>query len=672
MITLPSSNNWQINQKSDLFGNIIATKNMDFDKEGYVGIAKKSVALSSSSVVSSYGLPLVVLTDGTNHYVVGKNTFSVYDFTLNPYLEVVFSSGGSIPFFDNYTDGVLYERVVTVSGQSTVATYTGGTSGTWATKISGLSVNYPHPLCIMENRQTLLVGNGNVLNQYDSTYTLDSTNQLTLPADYVIEWIRYRQSTAVIGTRNIVGGEAKVFFWNGTGVAFQTAYGVGSDWTYSGVEYQSSMVIIASSGRILRFNGAGWDELASLPVYSTPYAWTSNAVNSSMIGKVASRGMGVHGDVLYINLDGSLNVRTNENPGTYLSGQPSGLWVYDPAVGLYHKGGYASDSILDIVPTSVDGSSVLTFAVPHQTKTGDPILYMPNGTGGTLVNVNIGQTYYAIPTGLYTVELALSADDALLGKKIAISGTITGDSFYFHTHTQEGASQVTTPGCIFVLGIPHLLTFYGTEVMYGATVKDASLTDRNVLMSLGDSYTKGYFITPKIQSAQTQDALAKLYLKFSEMNFSTDKIIVKYRNATRLSIPTKLNTGTWTYENMFTVNEYSNDFNNVIVGDEIEIIGGAAAGYSTHVTAITLTGTTYTVTVSELLPVVPGNTFQFVADNWTKEGTLTGLSENSFANFGEGNIGKASTWSQFKIELAGNNIVISQAQVINSPHKSST
>lgn len=667
MIKLPNGQ-WNINQKSDLYGSISATRNLDFNKAGYIAPAGKVNTLSSSTSTFNYGLPIATTSDNTYDYVAHLQGFAVYNFANASYLSTNFASGASVPFFDLYSDSVMYLGITHVIGQVSgavgVHSYSGGTLGTWTPRITtGYTTNVPHPLCVMENRQTLLVGNGNVLNQYSSAYALDTTNQLTLPSDYLITWIRYRQSTAVIGTRNINGGEAKVFFWNGTGTGFQTAYGVGADWAYSGIEYQSSIAVIVSSGRLLRFTGAGFEEIASLPVWSSPYSWASTAASNSLIGKVANRGMAVHGDLLYINLDGSLNVGTYENPGLYLDGQPGGLWVYDPSVGLSHKSGYATDPMLFLTPVSVNSGN-LVFAVPHQAQTGDGIEYAFTGALG----LNVGQTYYAVVDGPTAVALALSPADAQAGRKIALSATPTTDSFYLQTHTQQGTALITTPGLVSVLGIPHLNTFIATEVLFSGIAKDATLTDQNLLMSLGMSRNTGSLVTPKLQSAAIEDTLQKLYTKFDSLDLDTDKILVKFRKQEKFGLPNRLSLITWVTPTSFTINTTTQDFKSVSIGNEIDIIAGAVAGYTAHITAIDSSTTTYTVTIDESLPITATNTSMIVCNNWFKKDTLTNLTKNTSDGFGEIGVDKTGTWAQAKIEMRGN-VLMNQVIFGNSVHK---
>jgi hypothetical protein len=675
MISLPTSQKWNILQSSDLFGDLVATKNMDFDLDGYAALARKGNTLLSSNITSVLGLPIVTVNDGSYYYIFngasggGTGGIVIYDFNNIGSFSAFTISGGSTPFFDLASDAVVFNGLVTVTAQLggtyNLYTYSGGLGGAFTSRVTTLSFNYPHPLCVMENRQTILVADGNVVSQYSTAYAYDSTNQLTLPKDHIVTWMRYRASNVYIGTRNITGGEAKMFVWNGTGTAFQTAYGVGANWAYSGIEYNSSIAVITSAGRLLRFNGGGFDELAILPVYVSPYAWTSKASTASLIGKVANRGMAVSGDFLYVNLDGSLDILPNENPGAYLEGQPSGVWVYDPTVGFYHKTGLSSDPMLHLTPTSV-ASNNLVFATPHQATTGDAVVVE---YAGTLTGISVGQTYYAIVQGAYALGLALTPAGALAGRSIQLGGTISTDTFAFTTHSQEGSSLIITPGMIFPVGTPHINNFYGSDVLFGGVVTDSNNTSRAVMGSLGSGKTVGYMVSPKIYSSQITDDLQKVITKFADINLASDQITVKYRTNTRFSLPTNPATGTWTSATTMTCDS-SQDINNLQVGDELEFLSGANAGYMATITAITKPSSIYTFTFDAAYNYASGYVSTFIGNNWKKLNVIDNQSPTT--NFGEFTVGVQTTWYQIKVILSGYRLSILQLKLINSILKSST
>jgi len=107
----------------------------------------------------------------------------------------------------------------------------------------------------------------------------------------------------------------------------------------------------------------------------------------------------------------------------------------------------------------------------------------------------------------------------------------------------------------------------------------------------------------------------------------------------------------------------------VSVGDEIEIVAGKGAGTLTHVTAISLSTGTWTVTVDEaFIFAVASDKFYFVVDNWKKLATVT--KANSLGkNYYRQVIDDAkSKFIQFKVELRGVDVTIEEMQVGNKTH----
>ncbi|KKL83633.1 hypothetical protein LCGC14_1972810, partial [marine sediment metagenome] len=113
-------------------------------------------------------------------------------------------------------------------------------------------------------------------------YLIPSLIKWNLPYD--IEYIEnkgsWRNNVLYIGTRHLDGGNARMFLWNGSGTTHNGAFSVGAEWSYSGEEYQSSMITVTSGGQILWFNGGGFNVLANFPIYYTPIKWTTKATAS--------------------------------------------------------------------------------------------------------------------------------------------------------------------------------------------------------------------------------------------------------------------------------------------------------------------------------------------------------------------------------------------------------
>lgn len=658
MITMPAKDTkqWLTGQNGDLFGNIIRSRNLDFNTKGYLKLARKPIMLYSTAQDSDFKLPVCILDDGSTLYVITVGHMWKIGFDS---ANITFSedTGKSFGF---QSDAVFYQGLVHGSGTTNVESYSGGS---WTSRITGLSSSYPHPLCVSEHQQYLAVGDGNTVKLYDTGYSLNTT--LTIPSDHVVVWIRWRNNTLYIGTRNINGGEAKLYLWNGAGTAAQSGWGVQCDWIFSGCEYDNGIAVIASSGRLLKFNGGGFDELADLPVYFTNFSWSSSNATFNIVGNVASRGMCAKGKRLYINLNGAVRLGYG-SISDQLPNQPSGVWCYDPDVGLYHKAGYPNKQFQQ---QNLNGQTVSANAVSLPAaavfETGDPVLLA--SFFGLTGSLNSGAVYYAIKVDSTHVKLALSAADAVAGNAIAIGGSPgTLDILSFETYRSVGATAIENAGAIYPIGRYYPDIFNGSEFVFGGDTNDNATTSQKFIASLGMGRNVGSLITPKIQASAVADVFQKIISKFPKLNLATQSIIIKYRTQERFGYPIN---GTTSQFSTFLSSGQQVQFAapNVdgyimAIGDEIEFTEGAAAGYTAHITAIdNSSAPTFKLTLDETpVDVATNDTCDFRMDNWKKWRTILSTDKDGGLGFSLDEINKgtetdegSSKWVQFKIELRG-------------------
>jgi hypothetical protein len=232
-----------------------------------------------------------------------------------------------------------------------------------------------------------------------------------------------------------------------------------------------------------------------------------------------------------------------------------------------------------------------------------------------------------------------------------------------------GQTSITSPGAVFVYGRTHPLAFFGSEVLFGGSTIDENQSAKGVLMSLGMGRNAGYFVTSKIRSAKIQDAFQKLLQFFEGLRLASDQIVVKYKTTKKPYAPLFFTgSATWTSATTFTVDTTKKDFKAVAVGNEIEIVEGAGAGYSAHITAIDDTSSVYVVTIDETMPISSGS-FDFIADNWRKLPLTTTENADAADGLAETPVGTKAHWVQFKVELRGRGVIIDEMQFVNGPHR---
>jgi hypothetical protein len=233
---------------------------------------------------------------------------------------------------------------------------------------------------------------------------------------------------------------------------------------------------------------------------------------------------------------------------------------------------------------------------------------------------------------------------------------------------QPGAVQ------LFISGNPPSLL--GSDLMYGGAVSSGSMSNIYSLMSLGFSHGVGSFTTTPIPAAGFFDAFTKIMQAVDNMFLDSAQLVIKYSTAPRYGFPVQYTKdlsarSTWVTTSSFTIDSTKKDFSQVQVGDEIDIIEGAAAGYTAHITAIDTSTSTYSITIDEVLPVSAGQKSEMSVDNWKK--LIVATSNNS--NFIEKQVAETlipelkGGYVQLKVEIRGIQPAVRKLSVINSVAK---
>jgi len=657
-VFLPSkaSKKYSVSGESDLFGNLVRTRNLEFTKKGYLSLARKPFAFYTELQDGDFQTPIFIASDDSTYYVGTSDHFFRSDLTGS--FSFVEETGGTPPSLSFNSDYAFFTEDIHVSGTTSVCSFD-LSGGTWTSRITGLSSSYPHPLCVSEHQQYLAVGNGNSVQLYDASYSLITT--CTVPAAQIVTWIRWKGNILYFGTRNIFGGEARMYLWNGSGTGANAGYGVGCEWAMSGCLYEDTIAVAAISGQLLRFSGNGFTPLrtddgreVAFPVYYTGFPWGSSASTSNLMSPVASRGMVAKGRRIFIFADAQIQV-----PPYLLTNFPSGLWQFDPAVGLYHKAGVDHKRANIVQPTSVT-SDVLLLPSAQVFETGDPVYV--HTVSGLTGDISQSKIYYAIKVDSTNLKLAITPAQALAGANITITGTPgASDILIFQVYQSVGATKVSRSGPVHLVTRLALHPFHGSEVIYGSEVDNNTGTTIASVMALGMGKNVGSLVTPKIQAENVTDIFKKLIAKFPPLNIPSRKILLKYRTEERWGVPGRMNTfggnATWINSTSFTINPKLYDAYAMEVGDEVEFYYRACGGYTAHITAITVNSATdWTITIDETMPdVTASDVSEFYFENWTKYKTISTADDAKAAAIGLKNaaITENAKWIQLKVELRG-------------------
>lgn len=676
MIKIPNTTHTfaQTNQ-SDLFGNIHYTKNINFDESGYLKLSPRTISLINAEDDTDFNLPT-----SFGRYTVGEFYIATIE---NPYIidmeDAAQSSvvkdtdngGATPPAMTNQTRGAWWQNRWHITN-NTKLYYKTVSSGDWTdTGIPALTTGVAHPLCAFEKQGigSILVGNGNEVIQLATDYSTTNPaggtfSQLTISSDYEVVDIAYNNALSCIITRmsQTAVGQNKnsgVFIWDGSASSANYMFDSGSDTCISITPYKSSFVILTRSGRLLYFNGGGFDEIGVFPVYTQDMEWANFLAYQSR-GRIMSS----EGDLIFINIS---NIVTDSNLNSYYESMIGGVWVYDPAVGLYHRYSPSVTKMtilscrqvdVDVTTNTITVHNGFSFPTsPTIPTTGNPVKVTSSTIGGLVA----GNIYYIIKSSPTTFKLASTYANAIA--LIPIDLTSTGGSFsYFMTMELKdyGQSKVNVSGATGLLGGK---VYAYERILFGTTLQDTNSTTyyQHLDISVAGFKNIGYFITPKLLSDNIEDNILKGYIKYRPLK-STDNIQIKYKNKDFLGLPSVASC-TATSSTVLTTTSLISEADTFTGDLECEVIAGAGAGQMVKVTSITESSGTYTITLDTALDgVSASDKLDIKLDNWT---LLTTIDNTITENWKEFSVAKASKWTKFKVILTGSNITVEELQIIN-------
>ncbi|HCC04994.1 TPA: hypothetical protein DEP58_01650 [Patescibacteria group bacterium] len=666
MIKLPAETKTFIqSNESDLFGNIAVTRNITFDKKGYLRLSY-SVRSALSSAQDADFDEVASFVRSQDHGYLAVTHDQLFNIDEDKILGVlpVQNSDTDVPSGDLQSDAIFSGGLLVVTQDSDVDYYS-PTPNTWTdTNITlTATVGSQHVVENFVSLASVAIADVNTVKLYPSPLTATPTLSVTLTilADFYITGIAYFNQNLYIATMNRFGGHAFLYVWNGYGASAQSAYEVDSNIIFDVCVHQDSIVCFTGKGQLLRFNGSGFTQLDALPVFYSDIV-ISDETNVSMYHNCLKS----NGDILYINVSTDANVQK-------LTNQADGIWCYDSALGfMYHRYALSNSlvSIQSIALASVD-TSTNQITVTSAPITGTEVIFNAVSATSPAPLVD-GKRYFTIKVDATHIKLALTKTLAVAGTAIDITSQSDGTtSLVFFPNTDFGQSLASSRS-VAILPIERDIRYpqYGTDLLYGGSAYNSALSSIYYLGTVtGAVENRGYFITPKIFSQNVTDTFNLVTLKFSKFLSDTDKILIKYRTVDdrRDVIDTTTWLATWASTTTFTTTQV--DFADAIVGDEVEFLQGGGSGMVAHITAISLDAGTYTVTIDEAYDYyTAGDKARFVFRNWKKWKTITYGDDNAEQGFISENLGEIGKFIQFKIELRGVQTQIEELSVDNKYH----
>jgi hypothetical protein len=682
MFKIPNTNKkFSQTNESDKDGNIYITKNINFDEKGYIKLSERTRVIADESSManiidsSSTTVSVLVFAENQGAFWALANE-APYTSSTILYTDGILTwtkettSGVPAMNADGDIDMVQWNNKLYVSNGSEIYTYSAA-GPTWTDLNAS---NAGEVLAVFHELNYVAYADDNYVSLLNTSDAL--ANQLILPSNYKVISMASNGSRMYIGTSSYSSGsdgKAVLFEWDGLGSGFNISHKTEAKEIYCVVPYKEGVAFLDSTGTLWYCRG-GLTKLANFPDLLTKRDLTmGNTTNPYR--PVNRRGMVVDGDKIYIAFTSILS-----NPEDGLSWKntlPSGVWCYDPEVGLYHRYSIGS-SIQDLsnaIPTTDVNTTtnVITVAGVTVPVTGTPLFYFNHGST-SITGLSVGKRYFTIKLTDTTLKVAETYADAIAGTAIDLTGTGNNSQFItFHPNSDFGGinniygglylnrnsridyglSTATNSG-LFIGG----LVQSGTDSTWGTTTISTTQAKQE---------NRGYFITPKFESENITDVFNKVVTKWSRALNPDDKIVIKYRTTdNNLQDYRKytVESITWTDSNTFTT---TMDLSDVAVGDEVEIVAGMGAGYLAHITAISENSGTYTVDIDETIQNISANDkATAVFGNWKK---LIEIDATSSINYKDIALNVEGTWLQLKVELRGIDVKIEELSVINSKHK---
>lgn len=677
-IILPIDGRWSQPNNSDKFGSLWATKNITLDEAGYLKLSPRAVRLIGESDNDDFGVPLAIgkFQQGQFQVLTSSNANFVVEFSTIA-LNATEDSGSSEPTATFDSDAKFWQNRWHASTATTVVSKdaNGSASATWTSRITGLTSGVKHIIEVFDSRNNLVVSNGNVLEQYDTSYA--NTVDLTIPSDFEIVGAAYNDGKMGVITATGSGTtgqtlESKFYLWTGSETS-ATGWGVGSDLCMCIAAYQSSWVILTRNGQLKLFNGGGFTELAALPFYFSKN-WWSTPSGGAILDVHGNSAMWVDGDKVFINLGLLLNP-FGKKEEQQLPNVPSGIWCYDPAVtSVYHRtaGSNSPVYLVQVNASAADtATDILTASSGTIPATGNPVIQISESIGG----FTIGELYYVIKLSASTFALATTRENALAGTKIDITSTNASNAF-FHmydivdyaitAHEDTGAIGSFQESRLFYTG----LLFGGDYPLITNLSNNDALCYQVPLLE-----NRGWAITPRKYSTGARDSNNRVLVKFRPLK-TNDKIIVKVKDrdveGLPVSSPNSAATDylTWTSNREgYTTTDLSQAkaYLDAGLGRELEMefVSGAGAGQMVKIEDIDESSGTYALVLAEdVVGAASGRLSHFIIDNWKVKHTITSsANEKGYVSVP---LQSSRKFVQCKVELRGYETTIEEFSIIDA------
>lgn len=326
----PENPIWNQTNTTDLFGNLYATRNINLERDGYIGLSKRITSVTATTTTR-----LGCVTFNGSNYVGSTNSSnSIINISPGSLLSTIDTNTNS-NLCDYSTDIIYWNNTIYYTNSTSLrqlisTTYTSVLTLTTSTyTVSGNTFTIKHPICEFTNKVLLAIGDGNIVRTIDESGTLGTI--LTLPKQYKVDWIKYFGNNLYVGTRNITGGNGVVFVWDGATSSANFGYPYNSMYSQSGIFKNSTLYLLTLKGELLQFTGGGFNKVSQFPFFLYP----NNSLTTNFNNEIGSYNMCIIDDEIMISVANKMY--DGNNLTGIIENFYSGIWAYHDKYGLYHK-----------------------------------------------------------------------------------------------------------------------------------------------------------------------------------------------------------------------------------------------------------------------------------------------------------------------------------------------
>lgn len=392
-VNIPSSSRRIFQDNKNQFnGNISESFNLDLtSNRGKIGVTRtKKVA----DVVKSFG-PYTYPVLG-----IGNATFGIFYAGGDGSLDNIYQ-GGETAFSSTFVrdsssakigpdegDMIIVADKVYVSDSQLITYTTMGTFGIWTDIASpALTDNTMHLMTSLGDKVYVTNDNDAVWSIDTDTNVLSDTGTSTLVlglGGYSITVLMAGLDRVWVGVSGrgsrVANGVTYIYEWDGESEnAPSQRYEIDASGLICGVIKDGVPYVLDTNGRLLRYSGSTFVEVARLPYKEGEFM---NGFDSGTLGSraIKPRSITVDGDEILINVSNLLE-------GGYFADFPSGVWAWSEENGLYHKLSASYQEVADTGTTNMTDFGQMRVAQAGAIFVHNPTSasFQETGEGGRII-----------------------------------------------------------------------------------------------------------------------------------------------------------------------------------------------------------------------------------------------------------------------------------------------